>query len=230
MYSARAGICISRDNYTEDNVLWNFIFCLVFLLFRLAGKEWLVPSRPLVNPPEERRLGSSWPPKLPGKARPPPVEWRSPTDTGIQASQWSGFDGSAARLLWRLYMQVSFLGVVIPVQHFYSHVFWWFDRPWNTVVHSIKVTPDLFFCQAWYCCSAWDPSVPEVHWAAHQEAAFPAPCQGNRPGFQDRSAFPECSYWRSTGIELNFIYIFYILLFKCFFFSLVPTLIFLLAV
>ena len=94
----------------------------------------------------------------------------------------------------------------------------WFDRPGNTVVHSIKVTPDLFFCQAWYCCSAWDPSVPEVHWAAHQEAAFPAPCQGNRPGFQDRSAFPECSYWRSTGIELNFIYIFYILLFKRFFF------------
>lgn len=56
--------------------------------------------------------------------------------------------------------------------------------------------------QAWYCCSAWDPQVPEVHRVAHQEAAFPATCQRNCTGFQDRSAFPECSYWSPTGRKL----------------------------
>lgn len=58
----------------------------------------------------------------------------------------------------------------------------------------------LFRTQAWYCCFAWDPSVPEVNRAANQEATFPAPCQGNRPRFQDGSAFPKCSYWRSAGM------------------------------
>lgn len=59
-------------------------------VFRSTGKVWLVPSRRLVNPPEERRLGSSWPPKLPGKARHRLVELRNPTDTGTR----TGVDAS----------------------------------------------------------------------------------------------------------------------------------------
>ena len=33
----------------------------------------------------------------------------------------------------------------------------------------------------------WDPQVPEVHWAADQEAAFPEACQGNCTGLQGNS-------------------------------------------
>merc|ERR1711997_347838 len=46
------------------------------------NEPWPVPSRPLVNPPEERLPGSSWPPRLPGSPLHPPEESRSPTDTG----------------------------------------------------------------------------------------------------------------------------------------------------
>ena len=47
---------------------------------------WLVPSKPLVNPPEERLLVNSWPPRLQENLLPPPVESRSPTDTGPELS------------------------------------------------------------------------------------------------------------------------------------------------
>lgn len=56
-----------------ENVSWS-LNGLPPIFFRLSGEVWLVPSRPLVNPPEERLPGSSWPPKLPGKARHLPVE------------------------------------------------------------------------------------------------------------------------------------------------------------
>lgn len=142
------------------------LYC--FLLFSdPTGKVWHVPNRPLVNQLEERRLGSSWPPRLPGKARHPLVEWRNPTDTGTLAP--FGF---------RLFIH----------------------REVN-VVRS-ECNGELICLKAWYCCSAWDPSVPEVNRAAHQEAAIPASCQGNCPRFQDRSAFPECSHWRAAGIYL----------------------------
>merc|ERR1712025_1543164 len=39
---------------------------------------WLVPSKLPVNLPEERPLVSNWPPRLPVRAPPPPVESRSP--------------------------------------------------------------------------------------------------------------------------------------------------------
>ncbi len=70
-----------------------FVPSHVLFVFRPAGKIWLVLSRPLVNPPEEKPRGSSWPPKLPGKVRHPPVEWRSPTDTGkaTHVPKGSGF-------------------------------------------------------------------------------------------------------------------------------------------
>merc|ERR1712141_346090 len=45
-------------------------------------KKWLVPSKLLVNPPEERLPGSSWPPRLPGSLLPAPEVSRSLTDTG----------------------------------------------------------------------------------------------------------------------------------------------------
>jgi len=50
------------------------------------NQPWPVPSRPLVNPPEEKLPGSSWPPRLPGSPPPLQEEWRSPTDTGQEQS------------------------------------------------------------------------------------------------------------------------------------------------
>merc|ERR1711884_892799 len=46
-------------------------------------ESWPVPSRLLVNPPEERLPGSSWPPRLPGNLPPAPEVSRSPTDTDL---------------------------------------------------------------------------------------------------------------------------------------------------
>ncbi|KAF7661579.1 hypothetical protein LDENG_00259080 [Lucifuga dentata] len=50
---------------------------------RHNGEIWLVPSRPHVNQPEEKRPGSSWPPKLQGRARPLLAASRSPIDIGL---------------------------------------------------------------------------------------------------------------------------------------------------
>ncbi len=39
----------------------------------LTTTRWLVPSRPLVNPPEAKPPGSSWPPRQLASPPPPPV-------------------------------------------------------------------------------------------------------------------------------------------------------------
>uniref|UniRef100_A0AAV2LFI6 Core Histone H2A/H2B/H3 domain-containing protein n=1 Tax=Knipowitschia caucasica TaxID=637954 RepID=A0AAV2LFI6_KNICA len=62
-------------------------------------ESWLVQSRPLVNPPEERRLGSSWPQRPPGRVRPLPAESRSPTDTGPSAAIGALQEASEAYLV-----------------------------------------------------------------------------------------------------------------------------------
>merc|ERR1712029_755337 len=49
---------------------------------KYLDKKWPVPSKQLVNPPEERLQGSSLPPRLPGSLLHPLEEPRSPTDTG----------------------------------------------------------------------------------------------------------------------------------------------------
>merc|ERR1711983_542480 len=48
---------------------------------KYLDKKWPVPSKQLVNPPEERLQESSLPPRLPGSLLPPPEESRSLTDT-----------------------------------------------------------------------------------------------------------------------------------------------------
>ena len=55
----------------------NFSFAIITDL----TSQWPVPSRPLVNPPEERLPANNWPPRLPVRAPRPPVESRSPTGT-----------------------------------------------------------------------------------------------------------------------------------------------------
>lgn len=57
-------------------------FFLTYLY--LATARWPVPNRQPVNPPEERRQGSSWLPRLPGRVPHPLAEWRSRIVTGIQ--------------------------------------------------------------------------------------------------------------------------------------------------
>ncbi|CCE72215.1 Histone H3.3 type 2 [Caenorhabditis elegans] len=43
----------------------------------MREQQWLVPSKPLVNPPEERLQESSWPPRPPANRLQPPEESRS---------------------------------------------------------------------------------------------------------------------------------------------------------
>merc|ERR1711953_480713 len=50
------------------------------------SSTWHVLSKPLVNPLEEKLLANSWPPRLQENLLPPPVESRSPTDTGPEPS------------------------------------------------------------------------------------------------------------------------------------------------
>ena len=51
-------------------------------------QTWLVQSRPLVNPPEERLQGSSLPPKLLARVPQQQEAWRSHTDTGQEQLHW----------------------------------------------------------------------------------------------------------------------------------------------
>lgn len=63
-----------------------FLIGFCFSLGRFIRVPWHVLNRPPVNPPEVKPPGSSWPPKRPGRVRPPPAESRSPTDTGEKHS------------------------------------------------------------------------------------------------------------------------------------------------
>lgn len=153
--------------------------------------QWHVPSRLHVNPLEAKPRGSSWPLKLHAKVHHLQVEWRNLTDTGKHSS------ACVSPCTWvilcvpccystRLEKEYFNLGCVSMFAHL-----WWFMQLSHISRLSVR--------QPWYCGASRDPSVPKVHRAAYPQAAIPAPGEGNRPGFQDRSPLPGCRHWGPAG-------------------------------
>lgn len=150
--------------------------------FNSGDTQWLVPSRLLVSPLEERLLVSSWPPRLPARAPPPLVASRSLIVTGNTLipstrpfdSFWVSHKVKLilgkfhfhffVKVLSNTFWQIDLLYILILWHqgHLVSYVMWH--------VHKYQFTPvDVEFgCvfQAWYRGFERDPSVPKVHWAA----------------------------------------------------------------
>lgn len=97
--------------------MWFFLSYLY-----LATRRWPVPNRLPVNPPEERRQGSSWLPRLPGRVLHPLAEWRNRIVTGIQFCE-------SARELQKLHGPLSVNGI-----------YWqtWLCRPGTVALREIR--------------------------------------------------------------------------------------------
>ena len=82
------------NTYTAHSLSARNVLCFI-----CCCEEWLVPSKPPVNPLEERPRGSSWQPRPPGKVPHLLEEWKSPIDTGVHDGNF--IDGNFCAALFR---------------------------------------------------------------------------------------------------------------------------------
>ena len=80
-YSRGMFASVYGNTYTAHSLSARNVRC-----FLCCSEVWPVPSKPPVNPPEEKPQGNSWQPRQPGKVPHPLEESKSPIDTGV--NEW----------------------------------------------------------------------------------------------------------------------------------------------